>query len=239
MTGVLLEVAALHAADAEAADAGGADRVELLARPDDGGFSPDPTTVRAVTRATEVPVRVRLRLSGGYSTTAAEASRLIGLAEHYLSLGAEGVVLGFLDRDLEVAADVTARIIAAIPGAPWTFSEAVDAALDTGRAWRSLMALPRLDAVLTAGSSLGVGHGQDTLIALSRGDRRIAARVLAGSGLSTEHVPWLVRAGIHQFHVGPQVRPGGSWPRAHVDAAHVRAWRLLLDDAVQRVTIAG
>ena len=29
----------------------------------------------------------------------------------------------------------------------------------------------------------------------------------------------------------PTVRPGGSW-KAHVDAGHVRAWRMLLDDAV-------
>jgi hypothetical protein len=27
------------------------------------------------------------------------------------------------------------------------------------------------------------------------------------------------------------VRPGGSWDKAYVDPAHVRAWRMLLDDA--------
>jgi copper homeostasis protein len=44
-----------------------------------------------------------------------------------------------------------------------------------------------------------------------------------------EHVPWFVRAGVRQFHVGPQVRPGASY-KAFVDAGHVRSWRLLLDD---------
>jgi hypothetical protein len=29
------------------------------------------------------------------------------------------------------------------------------------------------------------------------------------------------------------VRPGGSWTKSYVDAAHVRSWRMLLDDAVE------
>jgi copper homeostasis protein len=57
---------------------------------------------------------------------------------------------------------------------------------------------------------------------------------MPGAGLVAEQVPWFVRAGVRMFHLGPQARPGGSW-RAYVDAAHVRSWRLLLDDAVSRV----
>jgi copper homeostasis protein len=53
-------------------------------------------------------------------------------------------------------------------------------------------------------------------------------------------VPWFVRVGVRTFQVGPQVRPGGS-EKAYVDAAHVRSWRLLLDDAVMRAehAVAG
>lgn len=239
MPRALLEVAALHAADVEAADAGGADRVELLSRPEDGGFSPEPSEVLTVARATELPVRVRLRLSEGYSTTGGELSRLLGLAEHYLANGAQGVVMGFLTRDLEVDVDVTGTIATALHGIRWTFSDAVDSTLDLSRAWRQLALLPGLDTVLTAGSSLGVDHGQDELIALAGSDPAIATRILVGDGLGAEHVPWLVRAGIRQFRVGPQVRPGGSWSRTHADAAHVRSWRLLLDDAVEHMAAAG
>jgi len=239
MASVLLEVTVLHPADAEAADAGGADRVELVARPEEGGFSPEPSQVLAVCRATDLPVRVRLRLSPGYSTTGGELSRLIGLAEHYLSNGAEGVTMGFLTRELEVDVDVTATIATALDGTRWTFSQAVDAALDLPRAWRRLLGLPGLDAVLTAGSALGIAHGQDELIALAESNSAVATRVLAGAGLAAEHVPWLVGAGIRQFCVGPQVRPGGGWARTHADASYVRSWRLLLDDAVDRVAAAG
>ena len=239
MAGATLEVAVLHAADAEAADAGGADRVEVVARPEDGGFSPEPATVLAVTRATELPVRVRLRLSEGYGTTGGELSRLIGLAEHFRSNGAQGVVFGFLTRDLEVDVEVSAAVAEALGGWAWTFSPAIDATLDHRRSWRRLLGLPGLDAVHTAGSSLGVAHGRDELITLALGDDRIPPLILAGGGLDPESVPWLVRAGIRQFHLGEQVRPGASWSRTHVDASHVRAWRLLLDDAVDRAMLAG
>ena len=228
----------LHAADAEAADAGGADRVELMSRPEEGGFSPEPAAVRAVARATEVPVRARLRLGHGNGATGAELSRLIGLAESYLANGAEGVVFGFVTRDLEVDVEVTAAVVDALR-APWTFSPAFDATLDLRRSWRHLVGLPGLDAVHTAGSALGVTHGRDELVALAGSDERIAALILAGGGLDAESVPWLVRAGIRQFHVAEQVRPGGSWTRTHVDAAYVRSWRLLLDDAVERAVLAG
>ena len=56
---------------------------------------------------------------------------------------------------------------------------------------------------------------------------------MAGGGLRGEHVPWLVRAGVGQFQVATSVRPGGTW-RSHVEAGHVRAWRMLLDDAADR-----
>jgi copper homeostasis protein len=62
----------------------------------------------------------------------------------------------------------------------------------------------------------------------------VARLLLVGGDLPTEHVPWLVRAGVRQFHVGAAVRPGGSWTKAYVDAGHVRAWRMLIDDAVDR-----
>ena len=51
--------------------------------------------------------------------------------------------------------------------------------------------------------------------------------VSLADGLLPEHVPWLARAGVGQFHVDVQVRPGATY-RSFVDAWHVRAWRLLL-----------
>ena len=225
----LLEVVALHPADAEAAEHGGADRILMVADDAQEGLSPEPALVSALCHATGLPVRVTLRLTDTYATTGGELTRLMGLAVDYLAVGAEGLVYGFLTADLDVDVDVCAAIADAVNNAPWTFSRAVDHALDTRRAWRHLTTLPGLDAVLTAGSALGVANGLGALTDRARANATEARLIVAGGGLEAEHVPWLLRAGVRSFHVGPQVRPGGS-TRAYVDAAYVRSWRRLLDD---------
>ncbi len=56
---------------------------------------------------------------------------------------------------------------------------------------------------------------------------------MPGGGLLPEHVPWLSRAGVRQFSVGLQVRPGATY-KSYVDGEFVRSWRSMLDDASAR-----
>lgn len=229
----LLEVVVLHPRDVAGADEGGADRLFVVAEVESGGLCPEPATVSAICKETEVPVRVMLRLNDGLSTTGGELTRLVGLGEDYLSVGAEGVAFGFLDADLEVDVDVCSYLADRLPRVPWTFHRAIDSALSADRAWRRLHALPGLDTVLSAGSPRGLAAGCDDLVDRAAADPWAAQVVMAGGGLRGEHVPWLSRAGVRRFHVGSTVRPGGSWTRSYVDPAHVRSWRMLLDDAVE------
>lgn len=225
----LLEVVALHERDVAGADEGGADRLVVAT----DGLSPEPSLVSSICKETELPVRVVLRLNDGFSTTGGELTRLVGLGENYLSVGAAGLVFGFLDANLDVDVEVCAYLADRLPAVPWTFPRAIDSALSTERAWRDVSRLPGLDSVLSAGSPRGLGVGYDELTDRATGAPGVARLLLAGGGLRPEHVPWLARAGVRQFHVGSTVRPGGSW-KAYVDAAHVRSWRLLLDDAAER-----
>ncbi|MDP3967619.1 MAG: copper homeostasis protein CutC [Nocardioides sp.] len=225
----LLEVAVVGPRDVPGAQEGGADRLRLSAGgPDD--LSPEPALVSAVCRESAVPVRVVLRLDDSLTTTGGGFQRLAGLGESYVSAGAEGVAFGFLDRDLEVDVETCAALAERLHGVPWTFSRAVDSVLEPHRAWRRLPALPGLTAVHSAGSPQGLGVGYDDLLALA-GEPGVAALLMPGGGLAAEQVPWFVRAGVRQFHLDVQARPGGS-EKAYVDVALVRSWRLLLDDAV-------
>lgn len=236
--GALLEVVVLHPRDVPGADEGGADRLFAVADVESGGLSPEPATVSAICRETEVPVRVMLRLNEGLTTTGGELSRLVGLGEDYLSVGAQGLSFGFLDGDLEVDLEVCGYLADRLPEVPWTFHRAIDSALSTTRAWRQVSGLPGLDAVLSAGSVRGLAAGCDELVDRAAADDDVARLLMAGGGLRPEHVPWLVRAGVRQFHVGSTVRPGGSWTKAYVDPGHVRSWRMLLDDAVDHAVRA-
>ena len=232
----LLEVIALHAADAERAEAGGADRVELVGSMEFGGLSPEPALVGQVRRATSLPIRVMLRLREGFGTDGGEVARLRGLVDAYRSVGADGVVLGFLNAHTDIDADVVREIVGE-PDFGWTFHRAVDSCFATDRAWRTLATLPGLDQVLTAGSARGVAEGLDELVQRARTDEFARSVIMAGGGLLAEHVPWLARAGVRSFHIGSSARPGGSW-KAYVDSDLVGSWRTLVDDSVRRAAPA-
>src|SRR3990170_414211 len=173
----LLEVAVRGPGDVAGADEGGADRLHLAGEAD---RSPEPATVSAVCRETDLPVFVLLRLSDSWTTTGGELTRLAGLAEDYLGCGAAGVSFGFLDHDLEVDSEVCAHLAEQLPGVPWTFHRAIDATLDAERAWARAVDLPGLVAVHSAGSPQGLAVGYDDLLALASRAPRVAGLLMPG-----------------------------------------------------------
>ncbi len=226
----LLEIIVRHAADAERAETGGADRLELVGSMEHGGLSPEPGLVEQVCAATSLPVRVMLRLREGFGTDGGELVRLQGLAAAYERAGAEGLVLGFLNAHTEVDVDVMLALVGE-RSSGWTFHRAVDSCISTDRAWRELRRLPGLDSVLTAGSARGVAEGLDELVQRARTDDFARQTIMAGGGLQPEHVPWLVRAGVRAFHIGSSARPLGEY-KAYVDPELVGTWRTLVDEQV-------
>lgn len=227
-----LDVVVLHARDAEAATAGGADRLLLGVDPEDGYYSPEPPLVSAVLRETDLPVYVVLRTPEDPGTWTG-GNQLVTLGARFLELGASGLAYGFLDRDLEIDREGCAEMSRELGGASWLF-HGFDGALDADHAWRDVRGLPGLEAVISAGSTRGLEHGADELIARATADPRVAGQLVAGGGLTPELVPWLVRAGVRRFAIGSSARSSGSWTRASVDVDHVRSWRMLLDDALAR-----
>ncbi|MCP2325744.1 copper homeostasis protein [Hamadaea flava] len=213
----LLEVIALSPADAEAAQAGGADRLELVAQMSADGLSPTPSVAAAVVAATDLPVRAMLRTTADF----AAGPDLVGLADELLATGVAGLVFGFLDDSGEVDVATCERIAERLHGRPWTFHRAIDHARDTDRAWVDVLDLPGVDAVLTAGSPVGVREGWVNLV------KRDPSRVLAGGGLTEDVVPALLDAGIRAFHVGSTAREDGLWTSPVCPSA-VGRWRALL-----------
>ena len=228
MPGVVLEVAVRDPRDVPGAAEGGADRLHAEVPGPTCGLSPEPSLVSAICRESDLPVFVLLRLNDSWSTTGGEFARLVGLGEDYLGCGATGVVFGFLDADLEIDTETCRMLLHRLPAVPWSFHRAIDSSLDPRRSWRRLLDLPRLVAVCTAGSPRGMDAGFDDLLATLTPE--IAALAMPGGGVAAEQVPWLLKAGVRQLHLGDQVRPGGS-AKAYVDAGYVRSWRTLVDDA--------
>ncbi|GGX28116.1 copper homeostasis protein CutC [Streptomyces malachitofuscus] len=222
----VLEVIALDVEDAVAAQAGGADRLELVTDMAADGLTPSAATVAGIRAAVDIPVRVMLRLADGFA--AGDVGRLVAAAREMREAGAEEFVLGFLDADGCVDLDAVERVARELEGCRWTFHRAIDRAADRDALRKQLADLAGLDTYLTAGSAEGVDAGLPTLLAEARrrGEQGYRQQLLVGGGLGLEHVPELRRAGIDAFHIGGAARPEG-WA-GPVSADAVAEWRRVL-----------
>ncbi|MEU8977782.1 copper homeostasis protein CutC [Streptomyces sp. NPDC048309] len=223
----VLEVIALGVEDAVAAEAGGADRLELVTDMAADGLTPPVETFAGIRAAVDISLRVMLRLADGFA--AGDADGLVRVAGEMRTAGADEFVLGFLDEHGGPDLAVVERIVAELDGCRWTFHRAIDRAADRDALRKQLADLPGLDAYLTAGSSAGVDDGLAVLVAEAarRGEPGYEPRIMVGGGLRLDHVPRLRAAGIDAFHIGGAARPGG-WT-APVSADAVREWRAALD----------
>ncbi|MFF3289306.1 copper homeostasis protein CutC [Streptomyces sp. NPDC003023] len=226
----LLEVIALDAEDAVAAQSGGADRLELVTDMAADGLTPPVTTYASIRAAVDIPLRVMLRLADGFAAGGpADADALVRAAEGLRDAGADEFVLGFLDDHGQPDLVTVERLLAVLDGCRWTFHRAIDRAADRDALRKQLADLPGLDTYLTAGSAAGVDDGMPTLLAEAAraGEPGYEPRILVGGGLRLDHVPHLRAAGVTGFHIGGAARPEG-WSGPVVRAA-VRGWREVLD----------
>src|SRR5690242_7171136 len=223
----VLEVIALDAEDAIAAQAGGADRLELVTDMAADGLTPSVATFAAIRAAVDIHLRVMLRLTDGFA--AGDVDRLVRTAGELRAAGADQFVLGFLDAEGGVDLTAVERLVAELDGCPWTFHRAIDHTADRDALRKQLADLPGLDTYLTAGSPAGVDDGLPVLVAEAarRGEPGYEPRIMVGGGLRLDHLPELRAAGLDAFHIGGAARPGGwSGP---VSAESVREWRTAVD----------
>lgn len=226
----VLEVIALDAADAKAAQAGGADRLELVTDMAADGLTPPVATFAEIRSAVSLPLRVMLRLADGFSAGDKRSVDLLAeRAAQLRSAGAREFVLGFLDAAGGPDLPALERLLPALDGCPWTFHRAVDRTPDRAALRTALDGLPGLDTYLTAGSADGVDAGLAVLRAEAAraGTPGYTQQLLVGGGLRLEHLPALKAAGVTGFHIGGAARPHG-WD-APVDAAAVERWREALE----------
>lgn len=223
----VLEVIALGVEDAVAAQAGGADRLELVTDMAADGLTPPAATVAGIRRAVDISLRVMLRLAGGFA--AGDVDRLVRVAGELREAGAEEFVLGFLDAGGVVDLAAVERVVGVLDGCPWTFHRAIDRAADRDALRKQLDGMPGLDTYLTAGASGGVDDGLSVLLAEAarQGQPGYEQHLLVGGGLRLDHVPTLLTAGVDGFHIGGAARPEG-W-EAPVSADAVARWRAALD----------
>ena len=127
MTRILIEAAVETVEDAEAATAGGADRLELCAALDLGGLTPTLGMLREVRAVSGLPVVVMLRPRGGDFVYDERELRVMARdLEGFLPHAPAGFVLGVLDQSGRVHEAACKLLLKVAGGVPVVFHRAFD-----------------------------------------------------------------------------------------------------------------
>lgn len=196
----LVEICTDSVDGVRAAQAAGADRVELCASLFEGGITPSAGMIAAARAASPIRLHVIVRPRGGdflYGPDEAAAMlHDIGVAK---SLGADGVVIGALTAEGDVDTALAEKLVAAARPLAVTFHRAFDMARDPFNALEDLAALD-VDRLLTSGQEATVLEGAELIAELVRraGERLV---VMPGGGITARNVARVLAAtGAREIH---------------------------------------
>lgn len=198
----LLEISVQTADAAQAAERGGAHRIELCAELSVGGLTPSDELMRQAREHVRLPIFAMVRpRTGNFVYSAEEFERMrrdILLAKR---LGMGGVVLGLLTHDGRVDVPRTKELIENARPLPVTFHRAFDACANL---FTSLEEVIEAGAarILTSGGAASAPDGIADLAKLvtAAGDRII---ILPGSGIHAGNIAQVAReTRAREFHSG-------------------------------------
>jgi copper homeostasis protein len=206
----LLEVIVTSLDEAREAQAGGADRIELVRDLELEGLTPELKLVEDVVATVSIPVRVMLRDTPSFEVKdRQELELLTEQARRLTELPIDGLVLGFL-RDGDLDSSSMRHLLTVTRLKPVTFHRALEAMADAPGAIRDLKSYSQIDRVLTNGGSGCWKERREILEHLQRvGNPEIT--VLTGGGLDAEAIEILADSPLlNEFHVGRAVRDSSA-----------------------------
>lgn len=195
-----LECCCTDAGESMEAQVGGAGRIELCEDLPCGGVTPSRENLGQVLSSVAIPVNVLVRPRGGdFVYDESEIQQMVESIGICKALGANGVVIGALNKDGSVDLHAMKRMIEAASGMSITFHRAFDECSDPFHTLEDIISLG-CDRLLTAGHAAKVGEGMGMLKELSvKAKDRIV--IMAGSGVRPGNIQELETfTGLHEFH---------------------------------------
>lgn len=201
-----LEVIATSLAEAIEAEAGGADRLELVRSLDQDGLSPDLELVRQILAAVSIPVRVMLRENSSMSVAGEpEMSLLKAQAVAFATLPIDGLVLGWITPSGEVDVASLGAVLAGLD-CRVTFHRAIEHVADPSRAIRALKQFPQIDRILSSGGPGSWPERKARLLELQQAAAP-GIQILVAVGLSPDALAGVFEdAALDEVHVGRAAR---------------------------------
>lgn len=194
-----------------AAQAGGADRVELCAGIPEGGTTPsygEIITARKLLENCRLHVIIRPR-GGDFLYTPLEIERMTADIELCREMGVDGVVFGCLTAEGNIDMEVNARLMQHTQGMSVTFHRAFDRCREPQRALEQLIHLG-FDRILTSGQQPTAEKGSNMLSKLQeQAQGRII--LLAGCGVNEHNIRSLHElTRIKEFHFSAREKVGSK-----------------------------
>ncbi|MGQ1788299.1 copper homeostasis protein CutC [Saccharicrinis sp. GN24d3] len=182
------------------ADKGGADRVELCDNLIEGGTTPSGGTIAMAKKVSNIDIFPIIRLRGGnFVYDELELRIMLQDIKEAISAGADGVVIGALNKDGSVNIDQCQRMIEAANGLPVTFHRAFDQCKEPFEALDTLMSLG-ISRLLTSGQKFTVTEGAGLITRLHEmtGDK---LTIMPGGGINEHNIVELAeKTGVKSFH---------------------------------------
>lgn len=197
---------------AKAAQAGGADRLELCADLAIGGVTAPKSLLKATLAAVSIPVHALIRPRGGdFVYSDAEFELMRAQIQYAKAAGAAAVVLGVLLPDGQVDVERTRQLVELARPMNVTFHRAFDESANLEQALEDVI-LTGADCLLTSGGAPGVLQGAAKIGSLQEqaGER---IRIMAGGGLRLANLIEVVqRSGVTWLHGSLAQAPGAGTP---------------------------
>ena len=202
----ILEVIATSLSEAIEAQAGGADRLELVRELDQDGFTPSLELVREIMAAVPLPVRVMVRENASMAVSSPrELALLQTQAAAFAKLPIDGLVLGWITVDGQVD---TAALHTVLDGLACrvTFHRAIEHVSDPLDAIRTLKRFPQVDRILSSGGPGAWPRRAARLLELQRAAAP-EIEILVAPGIAPDALSGVFEtSAFHEVHVGRAVR---------------------------------
>ena len=217
---IQVEICTPSRQSAEAAKAGGAQRIELCRNLEVGGLTPSLEDIEYCVHTLGLRTHVLIRpRQGDFCYSEAEVAEIERTVIQCKTLGAAAVVVGFLTPDGKVDLGLTRRIVQLAAPMEVTFHRAFDEALqDPIEALQAVMEAG-CHRLLTSGQAPTAPQGAAVIKRLV--DHSSCLKILAGSGVTPDNVRQLIDAtGVTEVHGSCKTTlPDGT---LQTDAAQVR-----------------